>query len=129
VQLDNIGLIIGQPRGGLTDDVYRSYLRARVATNRSTGVTEDIITITKLIINDPNATYNVVNNGTATVVARVGGIAVTDATGDVVFTFLKDAVSAGVRVVVQWANSVPANVFRLDSGPGLDQGHLGNSEG
>lgn len=129
VQLDIIGKLVGQDRGGLIDADYRHYLRARIATNRSNGVTEDLITITKLIVNDGSATYNISRNGVATVVARIGGIAVTDSLGDIVYTFLHDAVSAGVRIVVQWANSVPANVFRLDSGPGLDQGHLASSEG
>lgn len=129
VQLDVLGRVVGQARGGLPDDDYRRYLRARIATNRSNGVTEDLITIMSLVVNDSTATYDVERSGTATVVARIAGIAVTDALGSIVYTFLKSATSAGVRVVVEWANSVPANVFRLDSGPGLDQGHLASALG
>lgn len=124
VQLDLLGRVVGQLRLGLIDDDYRRYIRARIATNRSGGVTEDLIGIAKLIVNTTGAVYNVQPNGTATVVARIDGIAVTDSLGGIVFSFLQAAKSGGVRLVVQWSESVPSATFRLDSGPGLDVGHL-----
>lgn len=124
VQLDQLGFIVGQPRLGLVDDDYRRYIRARIITNRSGGITENLIAIMALIIDDPSATYTVQRNGTATVVCQVNGIALDDSVGAIVFKFLAQAKSAGVRLLAQWSESTPANTFRLDSGPGLDQGHL-----
>jgi hypothetical protein len=124
VQLDLLGRVVGQLRLGLVDDDYRRYIRARIATNRSGGVTEDLVTVMSLVVNDVTAQYNVERNGTATVVARIDGIAVTDSLGAIVFSFLKSAKSGGVRLVVQWSESVPSSTFRLDAGPGLDVGHL-----
>lgn len=129
VQLDQLGVLVGQPRGGLSDDDYRRYLRARIATNRSGGVTEDLIRVASLIVNNVSAVYHVERSGVATVVVRVAGVAVTPATGHTLFTFLDQAASAGVRLMVLWSESVPASTFTLDSGPGLDVGHLATSEG
>ncbi len=128
-QLDRLGVIVGQPRLGLLDDAYRIYIRARIATNRSNGTTEDLIKIAKLIINDPTALITARNEGTATVRVTIGVITVTDALGDILFTFLSQAVSAGVRIVVEWSESTPSATFTFDAGPGFDTGHLASDLG
>lgn len=127
VQLDLLGRIVGQLRLGQNDDDYRRFIRARIATNRSGGVTEDLLTIMGLIVNSVSASYHVERSGVATVVARIDGIAVDDSLGDIVFGFLKSAKSGGVRLVVQWSESLPENTFRFDSGPGFNQGHLASA--
>src|SRR5690349_3946784 len=69
-QLDVIGKLVGQPRNGLDDDTYRRYCRARIATNRSNGTNENLITITDLIVYDDNAHYQTDFQNYATVVLR-----------------------------------------------------------
>lgn len=128
-QLDVIGRIVGQTRGGLDDDTYRRYCRARIATSKANGVFENLITVGDLIVYDNSAIYYANNEGTATVRFRVDVIAITAVLAKVLFTFLEETVSAGVRVVVQWTSSLPSNTFTLDSGPGLDVGHLADSLG
>jgi len=123
-QLDVIGRIVGQPRNDLGDDDYRRYCRARITVNKATGVIEELITVTDLIVYDDTATYKVENQGTATVKVTVNGIAITQAIADILLEFLRDTVSAGVRLVIQYGISAPAGWFRFDSGPGLDQGKL-----
>ena len=127
VQMDQIGLIVGEPRNGLTDDAYRPYLRGRIATNRSEGTTEDIIGVLRLVINDPTYTISVVREGVATLRVLITGATTTDAFAGTLFAFLQDAISAGVRGILEWYAVTP--VFTYDVGPGFDQGHLASSEG
>lgn len=51
VQLDGVGAIVGQPRNGLTDEVYRLRIKAKIAENNSEGTREEIINIAKLLTN------------------------------------------------------------------------------
>lgn len=48
-RLDVLGAIVGEERGGATDDDYRSFIRARVRVNRSTGLLSELIEIVRLI--------------------------------------------------------------------------------
>lgn len=49
-QLDGIGQIVDQPRNGLTDDIYRIRIFAKIAQNVSKGTPEDLIRIFKLLM-------------------------------------------------------------------------------
>lgn len=128
-QLDIIGKVVGQARLGLGDDTYRQYLRARVASNHSQGHFEDLISVATLILNDTGYLVQVQNEGTATVRVLVSQKLLADAVGQVIYTFLLATKLAGVRVVVEWLPSAPANTFTLDAGPGLDVGHLASDVG
>ncbi len=122
-QLDVIGKIVGQARNGLDDDTYRRYVRARVSTNKSTGVVADLITVTELVVYDDDAYYKVENQGTATIKVTVEDIAITQDLADTLLAFLKDTVSAGIRLVLQYGVSAPSELFQLDV-LGWDQGKL-----
>lgn len=127
--LDQIGKLVGQPRNGLLDDTYRRYILARILTNKSDGVLEDLIAIAYQIIND--ATVHIVTSqeGAATLRMATLNIAITDAIAAIVFDFLSQAVSGGVRIVYQWSTALPAATFTLDIGPGLDVGILSSQLG
>lgn len=128
-QLDVIGNLVGQPRNGLDDATYRRYVRARISTNKSTGIVEDLLTVADLIVYDDVATLEIQQEGTATIRLDIQGIAITTDLAEVVFEFMGDAVSAGVRIVVQWGVSPPAELFQFDLGPGYDQGKLAGALG
>lgn len=128
-QLDVIGRIVGQPRNGLDDDTYRRYCRARIATNKSNGTIENLITVTDLVVYDDDATYKLTQEGNATARLRIADIAITTELAEIVFAFVQDAAAAGVRIVVQWTESAIEDTFTLDAGPGLDVGHLAGSFG
>jgi len=49
-QLDGLGEIVDQPRGGLTDEIYRIRLFAKIAQNVSKSTPEDLINIFKLLM-------------------------------------------------------------------------------
>lgn len=122
-QLDVIGKLVGQPRNGLVDADYRRYVRARVATNRSTGVVDDLINITELIVYDDDAYIKVESQSIATVVLRVEDLAITTGVANILIDFLNDAVSAGVRVILEYSDQAPATWFKWDTaGRGWDNG-------
>lgn len=51
--LDALGVIVGQPRNGMSNDLYRIFIKAKIAVNRSSGTPYDIQTIAKLLDTDP----------------------------------------------------------------------------
>lgn len=56
IQLDGIGRIVGEPRKDRADDVYRIFLRVRIAVNRSDGrVDDDLYPIMRLAFGDDAA--------------------------------------------------------------------------
>lgn len=120
-QLDIIGKIVGQPRNGLDDDTYRRYCRARIATNKSNGIVENLITVTDLIVYDDDGYYEIDTQGIATVVVKIQNITLTEELADVLISFLKDAVSGGVRVILEYTTNL--NCFKWDTaGRGWDSG-------
>lgn len=122
-QLNVIGRIVGQPRNGLSDDDYRRYIRARITTNRANGTIANLITVTDLIVYDDDAYYEIDNQGAACVVIRIQDLAITEDLADIVASFLKDTVSAGVRVILEYFTSTPGTTFKWDTpGRGWDTG-------
>lgn len=120
-QLDIIGKIVGQARGGLDDDTYRRYCRARVATNKATGIINELITVTELIVYDDDAYYEIDNQGAACVVLRIQNHAITEDLADIVIGFLRQTVSAGVRVILEYSAETPGTTFKWDTpGRGWD---------
>lgn len=49
-QLDVLGKLVGQPREGRSDDVYRLWVTARILVLRSSGQTEQLIAIAKKLV-------------------------------------------------------------------------------
>lgn len=124
VQLDMLGVIVGQDRGGLSDADYRRFVRARIAVHRSKGTTSDMIRIGALIVNDPAAKFVVRTVWDAGFILEVTGVAVSTATASALIAMLRAAVSGGVRILVVSSSVAPSQTFRFDTGPGLDVGHL-----
>lgn len=118
-QLDAIGSIVGQPRDGNSDDLYRRYVRARIMVNRSQGTTEDLIRVTSLVIHDDDALIRIMSQGIAALVVRVEEGSVAADVADVTIDMLREAVSAGVRIILE-SSTVPASqAFNFADGPGL----------
>jgi hypothetical protein len=123
-QLDQLGDLVGQTRQGLDDDDYRRYIAARILTNRSCGELNRLNKISRLVVDIDAASFVVHFENYATEIMRIADVAVTFNVADILIGFLRQAKAAGVRLVLQFSESVPGNTFRLDGGPGLDVGHL-----
>lgn len=49
-QLDKLGDLVGEPRGGRNDTDYRYAIRLRIRVHRSEGKAEDVLQITSLLV-------------------------------------------------------------------------------
>jgi hypothetical protein len=130
VTLTMLGHLVGQERNGVVDDeIFRRYVRARIAVNKSNGLPNTLINIARLILNDPAYTVTLHNEGAGTARMTIGSasLGVTDAVAVVLGLMLESAVAAGVRLVVEWSNEDDAGTYTLDSGPGLDTGFFANA--
>jgi hypothetical protein len=114
-QLDILGAIVGQDRGGLDDDDYLVYIRARILANNSEGIADTLIAVVKQAVNDSGATITFEPQYPAGLVIKVNGVAVTAGDSEIIASLLRDATSAGVRSILETSSSVPANTFTFAS--------------
>lgn len=101
VQLDMIGAVVGQLRQGLDDTTYRRYIRARIAANRSNGVSEDLIRVALLVLADASPYVQLDPQVIATEVVRILNDPLSDTVANALLLFLQDAVAAGVRIILE----------------------------
>jgi hypothetical protein len=92
LSLDLIGKIVGQSRGGLTDELYRTAILIKIFINNSRGKIADIQNIVKLLTNSEDVI--VFENFPASINLYISGNALTDEQRQIVQLI----VSAGVRV-------------------------------
>jgi hypothetical protein len=124
IQLDILGVIVGQPRIGVDDPTYRLYLRARAASNRSTGTPEDLYVVFRALLG--------VATGFIVTTCPIGVKAftlraktpITRQQALVGVSFLHDAKEAGARGLFEWQESATALLFTYDgtTAQGYDAG-------
>lgn len=126
VQLDMIGKIVGRPRNGITDDeIYRRYIRAQIATNKSDGTINEILTIAGLVIFNNDAYYHLINSGVATYTLILENVVTTFELALILIGFMKLATSAGVRPILEFWMSDEVDMFEFESfvsGSGIGKG-------
>jgi hypothetical protein len=127
-QLDDIGEVVGQPRGNAPDDAtYRLYLFARILVNHSSGTVDELSAIGKLIT--AASTAWVEENLPNEVIVHLLSTAVDVNTRTVVLSMMHDAKLDAIRVQVHSNTYPPALAFTFAGGPGLGfgAGHLSSS--
>lgn len=75
VQLDALGDIVGEPRLGRADELYRIYIRARIRINRANGKPTDTLQVARLII-EPTATLEYIPEYPAAYKVRITGTSI-----------------------------------------------------
>lgn len=124
LELEQIGILVGEPPSGLDDEVYRRRIRARIAVNRSKGRAEDLYSVALAVLGSGSGvTVQIQRSGAAEARVDLTGV-VDEETAGVAFELMQAAASSGVRIHLVYTPSVLADTFRLDVGPGLDDGHL-----
>ena len=114
--LDKLGKIVGQERNGLDDATYLLYVRARIATNRSSGKREELIGIAALIVSNATIYAQDLSPASFLIYPEAGitsGVALTLA------LFLSSAIAAGVNLGVFWSLDAPSNTLTWGSVHGL----------
>ena len=100
VQLDRIGVLVGQPRWGRLDGPYRKLIRARIGANVSKGTPEDIIAILLKLLTAP-ARVIYFQDGIAKAWIRTE--TVVDPDSDTIFA-INESISASkpVGTIINW---------------------------
>ena len=120
---DAIGALVGQDRGGLPDEDYRRFVRARITVNRSRGLVNELVLVTQLVLDDPAVTIQITPSFPAALVERIIGAEISDDAASVLASFLRRTVAAGVRLLVEFQNASDAETFAfLDADAGLGFG-------
>jgi hypothetical protein len=113
VQLDQLGKLVGRAREGVTDDdVYRRLIAAQITVNKSSGSIETMHKIAGFLVLDDDAVFILDNHGDAAFTYKVEGTAVDAVTQAFLIKLLKQAVSAGVRIVTEfWTDADADELF------------------
>lgn len=114
-QLDVLGRLVGQDRGGMVDDDYRRLIRARISVNRSKGTISDVLVVAELVVDDVGAYLRVDNQGNAAIVLRIEDVITDWEVAELTIKMLRDTVSGGVRIVLEFWLSLEADMFRFDT--------------
>lgn len=124
-QLDILGKLVGQLRGGLGDTDYRRFIRARIFANKSNGTHEVLLRVVRLVLNNPAATIESLSQRGA-VAIRINGVITSNGVAGIVLEFARDTVASAIRVFVESYPDVDANLFTFGQyfllGSGLSAG-------
>lgn len=127
-QLDVLGEIVGQPRQGRSDEVYRLWISARNLVNRSSGTTTQMLTIVRKLIAETD-TVTLEEYYPAAMVFRLDGAFTLDGGYQIAY-MLRLAKAAGVLFQMTWPTEgdiftfAPADTPVLSSDLGFDEGHF-----
>lgn len=125
-QLDVVGALVGQARNGMDDDDYRRIIRAKISVNRSKGTIADVIKVADLVIYDEDAYLHVDNTGIASLKLIVEDIVLDWEVAELTIKMLRDTVSGGVRIVLEFWQYAESAMFEFapysGSSPGLGFG-------
>lgn len=116
--LTNIGNLVGEPRNGNTDDDYRRHIRARIFTNRSSGTISELIRIARLVIYDTDAHIHLEKQQVGVVVLQIhphSGAGLSATMADIAINFLREAVSADGRIILESGTEADVDTFTLDT--------------
>lgn len=119
-QLDGVGSIVGEARGGRSDDDYRTAIIARVGINVGSGTPEEIITYVTTVTDNGDVVLTEFFPASLTVRAVT---ALTTAEATIIGNLLKEIKSAGVKIDFIYGVSPESELKKFDTaGQGFDQG-------
>lgn len=121
VQLDIIGLLIGQPRFGLSDPDYRPVLSARIRANRSGGAPKDVYEVFRLLVG-PALACAITRpwEQSAKFELTLSAPLVSRSRGALYDKFLGSIKAAGVFAVLTWQEYDDAHTFTMAFGGALE---------
>jgi hypothetical protein len=110
--LAKLGKIVGQGSEGLSDDLYRLLIQARIASNRSNGRREELINVASLLV--PLTSIYVKDYPPGSVYVNPRGV-VELPPYLVGQSFLARATAAGVLLIFVWSSVDVLHTFTLGS--------------
>lgn len=114
-QLDILGRIVGQPRNGMSDEIYRLWIKARILINRSWGSAPQILEVLRLATGE-DPLYHLVQMPPAAFELWVN-TSMDDENAQAVASIVQSIKAAGVRSQTTWSPDV-TTTFKLSSQSG-----------
>lgn len=144
IQLDRLGEIVDEPRGGKTDFLYLAYLEARILANRSNGTPDEVLAVARLVLDamawtsgsvDTTQDLALTNVYPAAVYVYFWGVGSDATTGATsvetrqLFLLCLEAIAAGIHLVAVVSDRARAETFTFDgsSSQNLDAGYWADS--
>lgn len=124
-QLDTLGKIVGELRGGVSDQLYRLRVRARIRANLSNGTIENIYVVIRALIGAaalPGVTFTWTQSFPAGFILAIGGYVMLPAYVSVFAGFVRDSRGAAIEAHLGWQETDDAHAFNFFDGPGLGFG-------
>ncbi len=118
--LDRWGRFVLEPRGGLEDEAYRGFVRARIAANLSGGTIDELLSIFASIT-APSVVANVELYPAGFSLTAVRADPLDDDLRARVRVFMHEIKPGGVGMTMIESTTV---AFTYDIGPGFDAGEL-----
>lgn len=118
VNLDNIGVRLGESRQSFDDVVYRLHLKARILLNRSSGTIEDILGLFEALLGN-TVTLLLQEYFPAGLWLTLQGAATDPTLAPYLVNFLRAGKVGGVRPILQWSENPPSQTFAFAGAPGI----------
>jgi len=123
-QLDLLGRLLGQARGGVDDDTYRTYLFATRFANKSSGTAEDIYRVFAALFASPML---ILSSPVKSFRLTLWNILTPDQAA-VGLRFLRKVKEAGARAILEFTTISDDNIMRWDvEGHGWDVSTFGSA--
>lgn len=121
-QLDDLGEMVGQLRGSLSDTQLRVMIAARVLINTGSGTGDELNEILEIVMSLLGSNVVTIREDfPATIVAVVAGAwAGLGASSTLVASIIRTARAAGVRSILEWSEAAAAASFRCAPVGGYD---------
>lgn len=124
-RLDQLGVILGQPRNGMVNAAYRLWLKAKARVLVSDGTTETLIAIFAVLY--PEAGIRIVLYPPASFILTIEGQATPSGDVSALVRFLSQGKADGVRSHLVWTQTDPAEAFMFARAWFLDGSHNAGS--
>ena len=125
VQLDYVGGIVGQLRNGISDELYRVRIKAKIAENNSEGTRAEILSMAKILF--PDSSFLISEKKAEYIITIINEVPYTGDWNEIKSSFLNATVS-GVGVVLQESVGIPfgfqGNQDSSNPRGGFGVGHL-----
>lgn len=118
IQLDVIGRIVGEPRGGFDDPTYRLHLVAKIYLNRSSGTPDQIYALFTALLGSIDG-LSLTEEPPAAFTIHANGAALDQTTADYLLQILHRAKGAGIDARLNWSTVPGSETFTFLGGPGL----------
>lgn len=124
VWLDRLGGIVGEARNGYVDSVFRTFISARIAVNRSLGRVDDVLDVAARLITATDYASQVFvlqqHYPAAMALTLSGGPVSSVSVIDRALRLLGRARAAGVRLVLRFQTNPDSDTFRCSLSGSLE---------